>query len=159
MSKPILYSSLFGELTKNVQVRFDAISRMNKQVFDKVIYRDYLDWETPSIGLDFESIIGKYNLTIAAATVGLDAKEPIVDPNGLETFKNTVLKHAQTRPLSVKDYRKILQLLDSKTIPEESKRKQLVVDLNKLRITARVAHVVGIVIQAEGGAEKLRIRG
>lgn len=126
MSKPILYSSLFGELTKNVQVRFDAISRMNKQVFDKVIYRDYLDWETPNIGLDFESIIGKYNLTIAAATVGLDAKEPIVDPNGLETFKNTVLKHAQTRPLSVKDYRKILQLLDSKTIPEESKRKQLV---------------------------------
>lgn len=126
MNKPILYSSLFGELTKNVQVRFDAVSRLNKEVFDKTVYRDYLDWEAPSIGLDFESIIGKYNLTIAAATIGADAKEPIIDPNALETFKNTVLKHAQTRPLSVKDYRKILQLLDSKTISDESKRKQLV---------------------------------
>ena len=38
MSKPILYSSLFGELTKNVQVRFDAISKMNKQVKPLLIY-------------------------------------------------------------------------------------------------------------------------
>lgn len=126
MPKPILLSSLFGELTKNVQVRFDTASRLHKQVFDRVIYRDYLDWDTPSIGLDFEALMGKYNLTIAAATIGLDAKEPIIDPNGLETFKNTVLKHAQTRPLSVKDYRKILQLLDSKSITDAAKKQQLI---------------------------------
>lgn len=126
MAKPILFSSLFGELTKNVQVRFDTASQMNKQVFDNVLYRKYLDWETPTVGLDFDALIGKYNLTIAAATIGNNAKEPIMDPTGLESVKNTVLRHAMTKPLSIQDYRKILQLLDSKHIADETKKKQLI---------------------------------
>lgn len=126
MTKPMLLSSLFGELTRNVQARIDAASELNKRIFDNVIYRRFMDWDTPTVGLDFEEIVGKYNLTIAAATIGENAKEPILGSYGLETVKERVLNHAVTLPMTVQDYRKILQLLDSKSIPEEQKKKQLI---------------------------------
>ena len=126
MPNPVLLSSLFGELTKHVQARIDAASELNKRIFDNVIYRKYLDWDTPTIGLDFEEIVGKYNLTVAAATIGENAKEPILGSYGLETVKERVLNHAVTLPMTVQDYRKILQLLDSKSISDEQKQKQLI---------------------------------
>lgn len=126
MPNPVLLSSLYGELTRNVQARFDAASKLNKEIFDKVIYRQYLDWDTPTIGLDFEELIGKYNITVAAATIGDSSKEPIIGSNGIETVKERVLNHAITRPMDIKDYRKILQLLDSKSISDEQKKKELI---------------------------------
>lgn len=122
----MLLSSLFGELTRNVQARIDAASELNKRIFDNVIYRRFMDWDTPTVGLDFEEIVGKYNLTIAAATIGENAKEPILGSYGLETVKERVLNHAVTLPMTVQEYRKILQLLDSKSISEEQKKKQLI---------------------------------
>ena len=62
----ILYSSIFGALTQHVQARFDAASKLHKQLFDNVIFERFLDWDTPTIGLDFEEIIGQYNITVAA---------------------------------------------------------------------------------------------
>ena len=126
MSNPVLLSSMFGELTKNVQARFDAASKLNKDIFDKVVYRSYMDWDSPTVGLDFEEIIGKYNITVAAATVGEHSKDPIIGSYGLETVKERVLYHAITRPMSMQDYRKILQLLDSKSIDDAQKKQQLV---------------------------------
>lgn len=126
MTKPMLLSSLFGELTRNVQARIDAASELNKRIFDNVIYRRFMDWDTPTVGLDFEEIVGKYNLTVAAATIGENAKEHILGSYGLETVKERVLNHAVTLPMTVQEYRKILQLLDSKSIPEEQKKKQLI---------------------------------
>ena len=126
MAKPILFSSLYGELTRNVQARFDAASKLNKEIFDKVVYRSYLDWDTPTTGLDFEEIIGKYNITVAAATIGENSKEPIIGSNGLETVRERVLNHAITRPMSMQDYRKILQILDSKSISDLQKKQELV---------------------------------
>ena len=117
---------MFGELTSNVQARIDAASELNKRVFDNVIYRQFLDWDTPTIGLDFEEIIGKYNLTIAASTIGENAKEPILGSYGVETVKERVLNHALTLPMPIQDYRKVLQLMDSKSISDEQKKRQLV---------------------------------
>ena len=126
MPKPVLLSSLFGELTNNVQARIDAASELQKRIFDKVIYRTYLDWDVPTIGLDFEEIVGKYNLTVAAATIGERSKEPILGSYGLETVKERVLNHAITLPMSMQDYRKILMLLDSKRISDEQRKRQLI---------------------------------
>lgn len=126
MPNPILLSSLFGALTQNVQARIDAASELNKRIFDNVIYAKYLDWDVPTIGLDFEEIIGKYNLTVAASTIGDNAKEPILGSYGLDTVKEKVLNHAITLPMSIQDYRKVLQILDSKSISDEQKKKQLI---------------------------------
>ena len=121
-----VFSSIFGELTRNIQARIDKASELNKRLFDKVIYRSYLDWDTPTIGLDFEEIIGKYNVTIAAATIGDNSKEPIIGSNGLDTVKERVLNHAITRPMSMQDYRKILEIMDTKALSDSVKKQKLI---------------------------------
>lgn len=126
MERNFLTSSLYGELTKVVQARFDAASKLNKELFDKTIYKSYLTWDTPSIGLNFEEIIGKYNLTVAASTIGERSKEPIIGAQGLETMKERVLNHAITLPMDIATYRKILALLDSKSISDQAKKQQLI---------------------------------
>ena len=119
-------SSVFGELTKNVQVRFDAVSEQRKKLFDNVIFEKYLDWDVPTVGLNFEELIGQYNITIAAPTIGESSKEAILGTEGMETLKETILNHAITLPMTVQDYRKILQILDSKSLPDRVKNQQLV---------------------------------
>ncbi len=121
-----VFSSIFGELTKNVQVRFDAVSELNKKLFDNVIFENYLDWDVPSIGLNFEELIGQYNLTVAAPTIGDNSKEAILGTEGMETLKEAVLNHAITMPMTIQDYRKVLQILDSKSLPDKTKTQQLV---------------------------------
>lgn len=122
----VFFSSIYGELTKNVQVRFDAASEAHKRLFDTVLYDRFLDWDLPTIGLDFEEIIGKYNITIAAPTIGEDAKEAIIGPEGLQTMRERMVNHAISLPMTIQTYRKILQLLDSKSIPDDAKKQQLV---------------------------------
>ena len=119
-------SSLFGELTKNVQIRIDKASELQKRLFDEVLYTKFLDWDNPTIGLDFEELVGKYNITVAAPTIGDGSKEPILQTEGLEVIKKSVTNHALTLPLSMKDYRRILQILDSKAISDREKTQQLI---------------------------------
>lgn len=121
-----LYSSIFGELTKQVQIRFDAVSKLNKQLFDNVICERFLDWDTPTIGLDFEELVGKYNITVAAPSIGENSNEPIIGSTGLQTVKEAVINHALTVPMTTQTYRKILSYLDSKTIPDDAKKQALI---------------------------------
>lgn len=121
-----LFSSLFGELTRNVQIRFDKASELHKRLFDNVIFEKYLDWDVPTIGLDFEELIGKYNITVAAPTIGEESKEAILGNEGFETVKEHILNHALTLPMTIQNYRKILQILDSKSLQDSAKNEQLI---------------------------------
>lgn len=123
---PIIYSSIFGELTKNVQIRLDAASELRKRLFDNALYEQYLSWDIPTIGLDFEELIGKYNLTVAAATIGDHSKEPVLGSYGAETLKEKVLNHAITLPMTIQEYRKVLQILDSRSISDDQRKAQLI---------------------------------
>lgn len=120
------FSSIFGELTRNVQVRFDAASELHKRLFDNVIFEQYLDWDTPSIGLSFEELVGQYGITVAAPTIGDQSKEAIMSTEGLQTLAEKVLHHAITRSMTIQDYRKVLQILDSKSLPDKEKTNRLV---------------------------------
>lgn len=123
---PFQFTSIFGELTRNVQIRFDAASELHKRLFDNVIFEQYLDWDTPSIGLSFEELIGQYGITVAAPTIGDQSKEAIMSTEGLQTLSEKVLHHAMTRPMTIQDYRKVLQLLDSKSLPDKEKTQRLI---------------------------------
>lgn len=126
MAKEFSYSSIFGELTKQVQIRFDAVSKLNKQLFDNVIFENYLDWDVPSIGLDFEEIIGKYNITVAAATIGENSNEPIIGSTGIDTLKESILKHALSVPMTTQTYRKVMQILSTKLLSDEAQKQELI---------------------------------
>ena len=120
------YTSIFGELTKQVQVRIDAASELKKRLFDKTIYERYMTWDTPTIGLNFEELIGQYGISIAAATLDSSGKEPIMGVEGLQTLQSKVLTHQMTVPMPIEQYRLVLQILDSRSISDKEKVRQLV---------------------------------
>lgn len=121
-----MLSSIFGELTKRVQIRFDKVSQLHKQLYDNIIFEQYLDWDAPTITTNFEEIIGEYGLTVMAATIGDNSNEPTVGREGLKTLAEKMLTHALTVPMTVQDYRRILVLLDSKSISDSAKTQQLI---------------------------------
>ncbi len=121
-----VYSSIFGELTKEVQVRIDAATELRKRLFDQNIYERYLDWDVPTIGLNFEELIGQYNLSVAAATLDSKGKEPILGTEGLETLKQKVLTHQMSYSMPIEEYRKVLQILDSRMLTDDQKTQQLI---------------------------------
>ena len=95
-------------------------------MFDQVVYRDYLDWDSPMTGLDFEELIGKQQISIMASTIGENSEAPIIGTEGLETFKERVLHHAIAVPLSMQDYRRVLQLQDSRAIDDNAVKNELI---------------------------------
>jgi len=119
-------TSIFGELTKNVQIRFDAASELHKKLFDNVIFEQFLDWDTPTIGLNFEELVGQYGITVAAPTIGDSSKEAILGTEGMQSLAEKIIHHAITRPMTIEDYRKVLQILDSKSLPDTQKKQQLI---------------------------------
>lgn len=121
-----VYSSIFGELTKEVQIRIDAATELRKRLFDQNIYERYLDWDVPAIGLNFEELIGQYNLSVAAATLDSKGKEPILGTEGLETLKQKVLTHQMSYSMPIEEYRKVLQILDSRMLTDDQKTQQLI---------------------------------
>lgn len=121
-----VYSSIFGELTKEVQIRIDAATELHKRLFDQNIYERYLDWDVPTIGLNFEELIGQYNLSVAAATLDSKGKEPILGTEGLETLKQKVLTHQMSYSMPIEEYRKVLQILDSRMLTDDQKTQQLI---------------------------------
>ena len=122
----LFYSSIFGELTKQVQIRIDAAFQLRKRLFDQNIYERYLDWDTPTVGLNFEEIIGQYNLSVAAATLDSKGKEPIMGTEGFKTLKEKVLAHQMSYSMPIEDYRKVLQVLDSRMLTDDQKTQQLI---------------------------------
>lgn len=120
------YTSIFGELTKQVQVRIDAASELKKRLFDQTIYERYMTWDTPTIGLNFEELIGQYGISIAAATLDSSGKEPVMGVEGLQTLQSKVLIHQMTAPMPIEQYRLVLQILDSRSITDKEKMRQLV---------------------------------
>lgn len=121
-----VYSSIFGELTKEVQIRIDAATELRKRLFDQNIYERYLDWDVPTIGLNFEELIGQYNLSVAAATLDSKGKEPILGTEGLETLKQKILTHQMSYSMPIEEYRKVLQILDSRMLTDDQKTQQLI---------------------------------
>ena len=113
-------------MTRQVQVRIDAASELKKRLFDQTIYERYMTWDTPTIGLNFEELIGQYGISIAAATLDSSGKEPVMGVEGLQTLQSKVLTHQMTAPMPIEQYRLVLQILDSRSITDKEKMRQLV---------------------------------
>ena len=126
MADKLFFSSIFGDLTKQIQVVIDEASKLKKDLFDKNIYESVFRWDTPTVSLQFEEAIGKSNISIMAGTIGDYSKEPVLSPNGLDTMSAKSLTHALSIPMDVQDYRKVMQLQESRHLTPEEKKRALI---------------------------------
>ncbi|MCD7721008.1 MAG: major capsid protein, partial [Prevotellaceae bacterium] len=126
MAKDFMYSSLYKDLTKVVQLRFDEISKQHKELFDNIFYKQYFNWDTPSIGLNFEEMKGIYNVSVVAATIGDRSKEPVIGTESPAVIAQKVLHHAITKSMTSETYRRILMLQTYNRIIDKSAMDDLI---------------------------------
>jgi len=126
MAEKLFFSSIFGDLTKQIQVVIDEASKQKKELFDKNIFESVFKWDIPEMGLQFSEAIGKSNITIMAGTIGDYSKEPVLSPRGLEVMQEKCLTHAISIPMDVQNYRRVLQLQESRHLSPEDKKKALI---------------------------------
>ena len=115
------YSSLFGELTKSIQAIIDEASKKQAQLFSKQYFEQDLSWDTPTLKLTFEEIIGQYGLSVIAPTIGDNSKEPIMSPKGLETLAGKVFKHSFDNPMTEQRMRKYMELKGASWLNDKTK--------------------------------------
>lgn len=136
---PIKPTSIFGNLTGVVQARIDAATQVKKQIF---AYGDVLsrlfDYGLPGISTDFEALLGAKGISIAAPTVAMGANEPIVGSRPIEIFKDKMFRHAISSAIDSGTQRKILQILDSKTLISEEEKKRQLIEIMFGTVTDRV---------------------
>lgn len=132
-------STIFGALTGNVQARIDAADAAKKQVF---LYRDILsklfDWGLPTIDTDFKTILGRYGISVAAPTIEFGSGEPLVGGRGVETFSNEMFRHAISSEIDADTRRKILKILDSRSLIKDAEKKRQLVEIMFGNVKERV---------------------
>lgn len=135
--KSFFNSELFGDLTRLVQITFDQASEKQKQLFSNSYVDQFMDWDTPQMGLTFEEIVGTYKLTVLASIIGDTAATPLRSYDGLGTFRGQIPRIGHKFPMEASKLRELLQMLETSRISDTAK-------LQKLRDTmfANVADAV-----------------
>lgn len=136
---PIQPTSIFGNLTGVVQARIDAAAVAKKQIF---AYGDtlsrFFDYGLPTISTDFETLLGSSGISIAAPTIAIGANEPIVGARNLDTFKEKMFRHAISSSIDSGLQRKILQILDSKSLISDQEKKRQLIEIMFGQVSDRV---------------------
>ncbi|MFR4026943.1 MAG: hypothetical protein ACLTZY_16100 [Alistipes indistinctus] len=72
-------------------------------------------------------MIGSYNLECRSGQRSVPrAKSPSMGTEGLETIKQKVLTHQMSYSMPIEEYRKVLQILDSRMLSDSAKTQQLI---------------------------------
>lgn len=113
--------SVFGDFTANISVVAKALEAAKVQP----IYTQYLDWGTPSIGLDFSTIVGKERQASMASVVDIDALHPHRSRSAAVRVDGEVPSIKVKRSLTQKQYRDYLALQNIKTMKDGDKLKAI----------------------------------
>lgn len=125
MSVPALYSSIFGDMVKKVMITFDEASKNEVALFSKPFFHGRFTWDVPTVGLNFSEIINKYHLVFAAAVISEDGDSPMRSNRGFETLESKVCQLSHTYPMPISDYRKIVEMLDSKLTSRNPRTREM----------------------------------
>lgn len=116
------FKSVFGDYTENISVVAKALEAAKVQP----IYTQYLDWGTPSVGLDFSTIVGKERQASMASVVDIDALHPNRSRSAAVRVDGEVPSIKVKRSLTQKQYRDYLMLSNIKTMKDTDKLKAIV---------------------------------
>jgi len=113
--------SIFGDYTENMSVLAKALETQKVQP----LYKNYLDWATPTVGLDFSTIIGKERLASMASVVDIDSNHPLRSRSSAYKVEGEVPAIKVARSLTQKQYRNYKMLQSIKTLSDAEKVKAI----------------------------------
>ncbi|TDQ12167.1 major capsid protein [Pedobacter metabolipauper] len=113
--------SIFGNYTENMSVVAVALEKAKVQP----LYTRFLDWATPTVGLDFSTVIGKERLASMASVVDIDANHPLRSRSAAYKVEGEVPSIKVKRGLTQKQYRNYKMLQSIKTMSDAEKAKAI----------------------------------
>lgn len=94
-------NSMFKDALKRVQFRMEAASKREVELFDKPWYEKYFPMgKYPHLKGDFNTVLGKSHITIAASTLNGRASEPLRMTEGYEELAQKMFYHGHAFKLT-----------------------------------------------------------
>ena len=111
MDKSIFdYNEVFKQALKRVTFRLEAASKNQVELFDKCWYEKYFAMgKYPHLKGEFNTVLGKSHITIAASTINGRASEPLRMNEGFYELAQKMFTHAHAFKLTSDE---ILEMLD-----------------------------------------------
>lgn len=112
------YNPLFREALTRLQFRIDAASQENVRIFDQTWYEKHFTvGRLPHLRGEFDNVLGKHHITIAASTINGRAAEPLRMNQGFYEQRQKMFTHAHAFKLTSDE---ILELLDKVEIAKRN---------------------------------------
>lgn len=112
--------SIFGQNIEALQVLINT----RQDRFNKPWYVDYFDWDTPQIGLDYNSVLGSAVITAAASVVDRDAETPLRSRETLAKLTGEIPAIKVMLQLNENQYRNYLALVHMPNVSDQQKKTQ-----------------------------------
>lgn len=109
MAKSIFeYNEAFKQALRRTQFRIDAASKKNVEIFGKTWYENHFAMgRVPHMLSDFDTILGKMHLTIAASTINGRSAEPLRMNQGFGKIAQKMFTHAHAYKMDADEIREL----------------------------------------------------
>lgn len=112
--------SIFNEYAEQLQAMIDA----KADAFAPLWFPNYFGWDTPSMSLNFTTVIGRTRIEAAAAIVDRNSPAPVGSRNNLEKYSGEVPAIKKKFRLGEEDYRNFI-VIQNMNLPDATKKTQL----------------------------------
>lgn len=101
-------NAVFGQALRKTKFRIDAASKMNVEIFGKTWYENHFPMgKVPHLLSDFDTILGKMHLTIAASTINGKSAEPLRMNEGFNKLAQKMFTHAHAFKMESDEIREL----------------------------------------------------
>ncbi len=116
--------SVFGKYASKMQVMIDK----SKELYAPTWFGKYFDFGTPSMSLDFTTVIGRSRIESAASVVDRESQAPLRSRPDIEKLRGKIPAIKQMHKMSETDYRNFLTIQNMPNIADATKR-NMILDL------------------------------
>ena len=101
-------NAVFGQALRQTKFRIDAASKANVEIFGKTWYENHFSMgRIPHMLSDFDTILGKMHLTIAASTINGKSAEPLRMNEGFSKLGQKMFTHAHAYKMEADEIREL----------------------------------------------------
>ena len=123
------YNSAFKNALRKTKFRIDAASKANVEIFGKTWYENHFAMgRVPHMLSDFDTVLGKMHLTIAASTINGKSAEPLRMNEGFGKVSQKMFTHAHAYKMEADEIRELLLMAQAAERTGDSQAVEYITD-------------------------------
>lgn len=123
-------NSVFGQALRKTKFRIEEASALNVEIFGKTWYENHFTWgKVPHLLSDFDTILGKMHLTIAASTINGKSAEPLRMNEGFNKLAQKMFTHAHAYKMESDEIRELYMMAKAAEENADTKAVEYIADV------------------------------